>query len=70
MRGGYQELTAKGLMTFDELGAKLRELEDTRRLAQDKLEELQSRLVSLQDLERDGAALLESYASATQAARS
>src|SRR5215208_95131 len=68
MRGGYQELTAKGLMTFDELGAKLRELEDTRRLAQDKLEELQSRLVSLQDLERDGAALLESYASATQAA--
>jgi hypothetical protein len=33
MRSGYQEQAAKGLMTLDELSARLMELEGTRRTA-------------------------------------
>jgi hypothetical protein len=38
MRAGYQELAAKGLMTIEELSARLEELEATRRTAADELE--------------------------------
>ncbi len=37
MRAGYQELAAKGLMTLEELGARLEELENTRRSAMHEL---------------------------------
>ena len=40
MRGGYQELAAKGLMTLEELGEKLAELEATKRMAERELDTL------------------------------
>ncbi len=61
MRSGYQELAAKGLMTFEELGARLEELESTRQAAQRELEALEGRREELRTLERDAAALLETY---------
>jgi len=62
MRGGYQELAAKGLMSFDELGAKLAELEETRKAAERELEALNGRCEEIEELERNRDALLESYA--------
>ena len=43
MRAGYQELAAKGLMTIEELSARLEELETTRRAASDELEAIRRR---------------------------
>ncbi len=62
MRAGYQELAAKGLMSFEELGARLEGLEDTRRMAQRELEALKGTRDELRELERDAAALLNTYA--------
>ena len=62
MRSGYQDLAAKGLMTFEELGEKLQDLEETRRTAERELEVLRSRRERLEELERDKEVLLESYA--------
>jgi site-specific DNA recombinase len=62
MRSGYQELAAKGLMTFDELRVRLAEFEETRELALHKMEALEDCRVRLQDLERDRDSLLETYA--------
>jgi hypothetical protein len=61
-RSRYQEMTAKGLMTFDELRARLEELEGSREAVLQELEEIQRRRKSAQRLVRDGEALLESYA--------
>jgi site-specific DNA recombinase len=61
MRGGYQELAAKGLMTFDELEAKLAELEETRKAAQRELEALDSRREEIEELERCRDNLLDSF---------
>jgi hypothetical protein len=62
MRSGYQEMAAKGLITFEELGVKLEELENTRSGATRELEVLRSRRERIEGLERDKDALLESYA--------
>jgi site-specific DNA recombinase len=62
MRGGYQELAAKGLMTLEELGEKLAELESTKRTVERELRNLQSRRESVERLEKDRDALLESLA--------
>ncbi len=62
MRSGYQEMAAKGLMTFEELGARLEELESTRDTATRELEALRDRRERVEDLERDRDALLEFYA--------
>ena len=62
MRSGYQEMAAKGLMTFEELSMKLEELENTRNGATRELEVLRSRRERIEGLERDKDALLESYA--------
>jgi hypothetical protein len=40
MRSGYQDLAAKGLMTHEELGSKLKRLEETRTLGERELETL------------------------------
>jgi hypothetical protein len=40
MRAGYQELAAKKLMSFEELGTKLAGLEETRRIALQELDAL------------------------------
>jgi hypothetical protein len=62
MRGGFQEQVARGYMTFDELGAALNELAETRRTAERELAALQSRREALEQLELDKEALLEHYA--------
>jgi hypothetical protein len=62
VRSGYQDLAAKGLMTYEELGEKLRGLDETRKMAERELEALRSRRERVEELERDKEALLESYA--------
>jgi site-specific DNA recombinase len=64
MRAGYQELAAKGLMTIEELSARLEELEATRRTASDELEAIRRRAERLAGLEQDRDALMEFYAGA------
>ena len=64
MRAGYQELAAKGLMTLEELGARLGELENTRRRATHELDVIRQRCGRLEELERDRDVLMESYAGA------
>jgi hypothetical protein len=49
-------------MTLTELGAKLRELEATRRVAQAQLEHLLAHKERADELQQDRDALLESYA--------
>jgi hypothetical protein len=65
MRGGYQDLAAKGLLTFEELGEKLAALEETRGLARRELEALKGKRERLEDLKRDRDAVLEAYANVT-----
>jgi site-specific DNA recombinase len=62
-RSRYQDMAAEGHITFEELGAKLRELEDQRTTAQEELDNLQMRRERLEDLERDKETLLQHYAS-------
>jgi hypothetical protein len=62
MRAGYQELAAKGLMTLEELGARLNELENARETARRELEAIQEKSERLAELERDRDALMRSYA--------
>jgi hypothetical protein len=62
LRAAYQDQQAAGFMTLAELGSKLRELEDTRRLAQTELEYLLAHKERVEELEQDRDALLESYA--------
>ena len=65
MRSGYQDLAAKGLLTYEELGEKLAALEETRATARRELEALKGRRERLEDLKRDRDALLERYANVT-----
>ncbi len=53
MRSGYQEVAAKGLMTFEELEEKLRGLETTRKTAEREMEALRRRRGRIEELERD-----------------
>ncbi len=55
-------MAAEGLITFDELRAKLAAVEDTRQTARRELAALESRIERLRDLERDRDAHLENYA--------
>jgi Recombinase zinc beta ribbon domain len=61
MRSGYQEMAAKGLMTFEELGVRLEELGNTRSVATRELEALRTHQEHIEGLERDKDSLLESY---------
>jgi site-specific DNA recombinase len=61
-RSRYQDMAAEGHITFDELGAKLRELEGQRTTAEEELDSLQMRRARLEDLERDRETLVEEYA--------
>ena len=65
MRSGYQDLAAKGLLTYEELGEKLAALEETRATARRELEALKGRRERLEALKRDRDALLERYANVT-----
>jgi site-specific DNA recombinase len=61
-RSRYQDMAAEGHITFEELGAKLRELEGQRAAAEEELDNLQLRRAHLENLERDRETLLEEYA--------
>jgi hypothetical protein len=43
MRDGYQEMAVKGLISFQELGARLEELKNSRGVAVQELEALRGR---------------------------
>jgi site-specific DNA recombinase len=59
LRTAYQDQQAAGLMTLEELGERLRELEDTSRIAEAELEVLDVRKEREEELEADRDALLE-----------
>jgi predicted RNA-binding Zn-ribbon protein involved in translation (DUF1610 family) len=61
-RGRYQEMAAEGLITFDELGAKLRGLKAERDTVEGELENLRLRRPRIEDLERDKETLMQDYA--------
>jgi len=67
MRSGYQDLAARGLLTYEELQEKLAALEETRFTARRELESLKGRRERLEDLKRDRDALLECYANVVTA---
>jgi hypothetical protein len=62
MRSGFQEQAARGLMTIDELAARLKELEDTRRAAERELASLRDHRENIVRLEQDKDLLLDHYA--------
>jgi len=57
-RSRYQEMAVEGLITFDELRAKLADLEETRATSRRELEGLRHRRERVEELERDREALL------------
>lgn len=57
---GNPDHQAAGLMTLDELGRKLGELDRTREVGRTELRGLQRRRKRVDDLERDRDALMES----------
>ena len=61
MRTRYQEMAAKGLITFEELGDRLRELEESRKAAETELSALKNTRRRIEDLERDRDTLMESW---------
>jgi site-specific DNA recombinase len=67
-RRGYLRLAAKGVLRDEELDEALAELEETRETAEKELMAISARRDTLESLERDKDALLESYANMTPAA--
>jgi hypothetical protein len=65
MRRAYQEMTAKCLMTLDDLSAGLDQIENTRATALRELAAIEDRRERVEELERERDALLEAYAGAT-----
>ena len=65
MRAGYQELAAKGLMTFEEIGEKLTQLDADKATAEQELAGLRKRRETIEGLERDKDTLLKSLADMT-----
>jgi site-specific DNA recombinase len=63
LRSAYQDQQAAGLMTLEELGAKLKELERTRALAQAELDAITLRKERVEELETNRDVLLESLTS-------
>jgi site-specific DNA recombinase len=61
-RSRAQDMAIEGLLCYDELGAKLAVLDETRKTAERELEALRSHQERIEELERDKDALLESYA--------
>ena len=61
LRAGYQEQAARGLMTLDELAARLKDLEEQHKTARRELVGARNRAGELEQLERDKEELLEHY---------
>jgi site-specific DNA recombinase len=60
-RSRYQDIAAEGLITFDELRAKLANLQKTREAAERELEALRNQKEHLEELEKDRDVLLGSW---------
>jgi hypothetical protein len=60
LRNAYQDQQAAGLMTLEELGAKLKDLDETRSHAELELRALKASQARVEELEADRDALLES----------
>ena len=60
LRSAYQDQQAAGLMTLQELGARLEELEEARTVAERELTALRSHQQRVEELEKDRDALLQS----------
>jgi rRNA maturation protein Nop10 len=61
-RSGFQDMAAEGLITFDELRAKLAELEEDRETAQRELEAVARRQQRIERLQEDAEEVMRSYA--------
>ena len=61
-RSGFQDMAAEGLITLDELRAKLAGLDETRKAAENEIGLLRGRLERVEDLERSRDTLLDEYA--------
>jgi DNA polymerase/3'-5' exonuclease PolX len=61
-RSRFQDMAAEGYITFEELGAKLSELEEIRTTAVGKLEAIGKHQERIEEMEKDRDTLLESYA--------
>jgi uncharacterized membrane protein YccC len=61
-RSRFQDMAAEGYITFEELGAKLSDLEEIRTTAVGKLEAIRNYQERIEEMEQDRDALLESYA--------
>jgi site-specific DNA recombinase len=61
-RGAYQDQQAAGLMTLDELRAKITALDEAREIARLELAALRTRQQRLEELEHDRDALMDRYA--------
>ncbi len=61
-RSGFQDMAAEGLITLEELRAKLAGLEETRKAAEDEIRHLRGRLARVEELEGNRDALLGTYA--------
>ena len=60
-RSRFQDMAAEGHITFEELGAKLRELGE-QRTKEEELGKVRLHRARLEDLQRDKATLLRDYA--------
>lgn len=61
-RARYQQMAAEDLIDFDELRARIAELDETRRTADRELRDLRGRQEQIRQLEEDRDVLLEHYA--------
>jgi hypothetical protein len=61
-RGGFQDMAAEGLITFEELREKLAGLEKGRTVAEEELKALEAKRSHLEQLEQDKETVLEAYA--------
>jgi site-specific DNA recombinase len=57
-RSRFQDMAAEGYITFDELGAKLSELEEIRTIAVEKVEAIRNYQECIEEMEKDRDALL------------
>jgi hypothetical protein len=61
-RSRFQDMAAEDYITFEELGAKLSDLEELLTTAVEKLEAIRNYQERIEEMEKDRDALLESYA--------
>ncbi len=61
-RSGFQDMAAEGLITLEELRAKLNALEETRKVARTELDAKASRSERVAAIEKDAEAVIRDYA--------